>query len=195
MPVCKKCRKNFDSERCPICGKIPARRWKALRRGLDKRINYLLGSLIGVLVADYAYPLLDRDRMFILAIILFFFPVSIHIASAVRKRLQVDAALLTKTYTWFAASLATIAVFVLLNGAADRSHAVETPTSVIHKRVSRGRSTSYRLIVQSWRPGRQEEGLGVSGGTFVRVREGQRITIEIHKGLFGLPWYGKVTPL
>jgi hypothetical protein len=195
MPLCRKCRKKFEGDRCPLCGKMRSRVWNTARRALDKRINYLVAGLFGVLAADLMYPLLDRDRMFVLAIVLFFLPVLIHIASGVRKRLQVDAASLTKMYGWFAASLATLAAVVFLNGAADRSNAVEIPTSVVHKRVLGGRSISYRLIVQSWRPGRQEENLDVNGRTFRRAREGRQITIEVHKGLVGLPWYSKITPL
>ena len=67
-------------------------------------------------------------------------------------------------YPWIVLLLSaglTLAALVFLNGAADRSNAVEIRTVVIHKRVMRNRWLSYRVIVPSWRPGRQEEKLAV----------------------------------
>jgi hypothetical protein len=168
---------------------------KAARRAIDKRINFLLVGLFGVLAADFMNPLLDRDRIFVLGLVLFFIPALVHVVRAVRKRLQRDAARLTKMYGWFAASLGTLAALACLNGVADRSNAVEMRTVVVHKRVMRSRWLSYRVIVPSWRPGKQKEKLAVNSGTFRRVREGQEITVEIHKGLLGLPWYGKIAPI
>ena len=55
--------------------------------------------------------------MFVLALVLFFVPALLYIVSNVRKRLQVDAPLLTKMYGWFAASLGTLASLAFLNGA------------------------------------------------------------------------------
>ena len=195
MPLCRKCRQKFVGDRCPLCGKMPSGVWKAARRAIDRRVNFLLAGLFGVLAADFMYPLLDRDRLLVLALVLFFLPVLLHVASALRKRLQADAARLTKMYGWFAASLGTLAALAFLNGAVDRSHAVEIRTVVTHKHVMRGRWLSYRLIVPSWRPGRQNEKLDVNSGAFRRVREGQEITVEVHKGRLGLPWCGGITPL
>ena len=59
----------------------------------------------------------------------------------------------------------------------------------------KSRWLSYRLIVPSWRPRRLEEDLDVNSRTSRRARKGQEITVEFHKGLLGLPWYSKITPI
>jgi hypothetical protein len=88
-----------------------------------------------------------------------------------------------------------IALLVLLiaNSAFDRSPARQVYTVVTLKSFSSGRfSRDFLTVAPSWRPGRTQEKLIVSGPTFSSVYEGEQVAITVHKGLFGLSWYDRV---
>jgi hypothetical protein len=166
---------------------------KKLGKAINKRTYFLLAGLIGLIAADFAYPPLDRNWILLLGLALFFLPVVAQIASRVRKRGTLDADPLKKIYSRCAVLLAGLAGLTFLNGAADRSPAERIQTTVLHLHSYRGRSSSYRAIVPSWRSGRSEESLYVSSRTFSRLRVGGPVTVEVHRGLVGLAWYGLVT--
>jgi hypothetical protein len=167
---------------------------KKLGRAINKRTYYLLAGLVGLIAAGFAYPPLDRNWILLLGLALFFLPVVAQIASRVRKRGTLDADRLKKIYSGCSVLLAGLAALTFLNGAADRSPAERIQTTVLHLHSYRGRSSSYRVIVPSWRPGRSEEGLYVRSRTFSRLRVGGPVTVEVHRGLLGLSWYGLVAP-
>jgi hypothetical protein len=167
---------------------------KKLGKAINKRTYFLLAGLVGLIAGDFAYRPLDRDWILLLGLALFFLPVVAQIASRVRKRGTLDADRLKKTYSVCAVLLAGLAALTFFNGAADRSPAERIQTTVLHLYSYRGRSSSYRVIVPSWRSGRSEESLYVRPRTFSRLRVGGPVTVEVHGGLVGLPWYRLASP-
>jgi hypothetical protein len=68
--------------------------------------------------------------------------------------------------------------------------------TVTQKNITRGRrSVTYTLTVRSWRPGKSNEDLEVNAATYQNAGVGQKITVQIHKGFFGLPWYSGVSTM
>jgi hypothetical protein len=86
-----------------------------------------------------------------------------------------------------------LALLIACNGGFDRSAATPVTTTIIRKQVVRGRSgPSYTLKVRSWRPGRTTESLGVQAETYRIASQEKPIVVEMHHGVFGLPWYSGV---
>ena len=193
MRRCKECGRAFDGGRCPACN-AEVQDSATTKRGIYHAswasTMVALGGLLGILLAGYLYPPLDMNLLTRIAIILVFIPFLINALFGVRKQLA------RRMYTWGGIALVTSAALVFLNGALDKSPPVEAKTLVIRKSVSHGRGgPSYSLIVApSWRPGRDDERLQVSGATFSMVQGGQPVRVVVHRGVFGLPWFSAVMP-
>src|SRR5713101_8394188 len=100
---------------------------------------------------------------------------------------------LRTAYVYSSFALLLLSLLPLLNGWLDRSPGSAVRTTVIQKTaVHRGSTTRHRLTVSSWRPGRSVEELVVGAHTYDNAYIGKTITVEVHKGFFGLPWYGNV---
>jgi hypothetical protein len=54
--------------------------------------------------------------------------------------------------------------------------------------------TKYHVIVSSWRPDKAEEDFTVDPAIFRRTVVGKTVTVELHKGFFGVPWSGNISP-
>jgi len=86
-----------------------------------------------------------------------------------------------------------LALTIAGNGVLDMSPVKLVKTSILRKSVTSGRhSSTHHFFVASWRPGRSTEDLAVVIPLYVRAPIGQSITVEVHSGLFGLPWYGQI---
>jgi len=96
---------------------------------------------------------------------------------------------------WFAV-LMLFVLLLFLNGPLDKSPRSDVRVTVIRKEVDNGGrfGPHYYLVVSSWRPGRSSENLRVGSQVFERAIVGKSVTVELHKGYFGLPWYGSVSP-
>jgi hypothetical protein len=92
-------------------------------------------------------------------------------------------------------ALPLFGLLLFLNGKLDKSTPNDVSAVVIRKIAPTGyREAQYTLTVSSWRPGRNLEDLNVSSHEFDRAVVGKRVTIELHKGYFGLPWHGNISP-
>jgi hypothetical protein len=170
--------------------KAPSKR--ELNRQIQKTLYVPFVGGLGVLIAQSAYPLLDRGALSVFAV-LFLLPFGVHIVSAVRKRLAADIGRLRRVYSYCGAVLIGFAAFLGLNGWLDRAPAQFVRTSIVHKHVTRGRSSvAHVLDVSSWRRGHDEEHLQVSSAQYRSMESGQEVVIEVHGGRFGLPWYGSI---
>ena len=195
MPKCIKCGANFAGARCPACGESAFSSTKELNRQLQKYSLLSLAGLFGVLIASYLYPPLDENPPLLVGLGLFFLPLVVHVVLAVSKKLPLNFDLLRRVYLFSACSVVLVAAFLALNGAADRAPSRTVQTSVIRKYASRGRySTSYHLVVSSWRSVGGSEKLRVNRETYYAMSSGQQIVVSVHSGVFALPWYEKVTP-
>lgn len=193
MRKCSACGNEFTGRHCPSCGGKPLpTAWQ-----INKALNYYpvpsLAGLFGVLAAVHFYPPPDSDSLFAIVLCLFFFPIILHVSSSVRKRLASDVDRLKRTYLYCGAAVIFFALFITGNGALDMSPVRLVQSSIVRKNITSGRhSTTHHLHVTSWRPGRSTEDLAVPVPLYARASVGQAITVEVHNGLFGLPWYGKI---
>jgi hypothetical protein len=194
MPKCANCGNEFHDGPCHKCGKDSASSLRATNKQLQRYSYLLIGGLAGTLVATRFYPPLDIGRLLIFAIGIFFLPVLAHVILSIKKRLTSNADRMRSAYKYCGALSVLLAGVLFLNGALDHSPVNPTRTSILRKTLSRGRSTSRYLIVASWRPDRFEEKLQVNRDTYQRFRTGAPVVIEIHRGLFGIPWYGQISP-
>ncbi len=94
-------------------------------------------------------------------------------------------------------ALALLAAALMLNGALDKFPPAEIKTTVVRKATVTGsqkHGTQYHVIVSSWRPGRTVEQLNVDSSVYRRAVVGKVAMVELHKGYFGIPWFGNISP-
>jgi len=151
-------------------------------KNVGKAWNFypLAPGLFGSFIAYNFYPLVDGRYALIAIVFLFFLLI----------------ALVRRAVFFSGIALAMIAAGLFLNGALDKAPPRYVKTTVIEKSSVQGdlrRGSHYRLTVASWRPGKSEENFDVDLGLFRRVTPGTAITVEVHKGFFGVPWYGNIS--
>jgi hypothetical protein len=194
MQKCSACGNEFTGHVCPSCGGKPLSTARQINRALKYTPVPSLLGLFGVLAAVHFYPPLDRDSLFVIVLCIFFFPIIFHVTSSVSKRLALDVDRLKQTYLYCGAAVIFLALLIACNGAMDMSPAKDVKSSIVRKNITSGRhSTTHHLHVASWRPGRNTEDLAVPVPLYVRASVGQAVTVEVHQGLFGLPWYGQIS--
>lgn len=168
---------------------------KLLNKQVQKYSLLLLAGLVGIIIADYSYPLLDENVPLAAGLCLFFSPIILQIALIVCRRLSSNIDRLRRAYIYSSGVLILLAAFLALNGVADRAPARRVQTSIARKYISSGRyTTSYHLVVSSWRPGEAYERLRVDGETYHAMFVGEPVAVEVHRGLFALPWYRRISP-
>jgi hypothetical protein len=194
MYKCSTCGIAFHVSRCPDCGENPLPSAGQTRKALNNYSLLLAPGLLVGLLAYIVFPPLDAGPLAALGLCTFFLPLVMQLLSIVRKRLSEDLGRLRTIYVYSSLALLLLALLPLLNGWLDGSPARAVKTTVIQKTAVLHRSTtSYRLTVSSWRPGRSVEELRVGARTYNNVFVGKTITVEVHQGFFGLPWDGAVS--
>jgi len=187
------CGREFAVQLCPDCAASPALTRRKVNQALSKYSSPIIGGLLGIVIADRYFPLLERNAFFVVGLCAFFAPVLFHIVSSVRKPLPLDAGRLQRAYLSAGAVTIFLALLIACNGAFDKSPATQVSTSLLHKQVVRGKSgPSYTLRVRSWRAGSATEGLSVDARTYREVSLEKGVVVEMHRGVFGLPWYSGV---
>lgn len=151
------------------------------------------GFLLGI-VASGLYPLVDGAYLLWWVCLFALAPVMPRLWNAVRGRPLESTGRFPTAYLLSCAAFAIFAGGLLLNGALDKAPPNDVKTTVIRKVWVSGKSTSYHVTVASWRPDRSEEQLRVDGSVYNKAHVGHRITVEVHQGYFGLPWYGTISP-
>src|ERR1700730_1091079 len=193
MGTCSTCGTGFAVQLCPKCGSSPTLTRRKVSQALSKYASPTIGGLLGIVIADRYFPLLERNTFLIVGLCAVFAPVLFHIVSSVRKRLSLDAGRLQRAYLSAGALTIFLALLIACNGAFDKSPATQVSTSLLYKQVVRGKSgPSYTLRVRSWRAGRATEDLGVDARTYRRVSVERGVVVEMHRGAVGLPWYSGV---
>lgn len=86
--------------------------------------------------------------------------------------------------------LAGAGLGIFLNGQLDRSQPVEHDMAFLEKHISQsGKSLSYRLVIESWRPGRTSEELSISYGAYnAIVSNDTRVKVVTRAGKFQYEW-------
>jgi hypothetical protein len=163
-------------------------------KSLDPYSLLLAPGLLGGIFAYVVYPPLDTGPLVAFGLCVFLLPFALKLSSMVRKRLSEDVDWLRTVYVGASLALLLLSLLVLVNGWQDKSSRSVVRATVIQKISSRGRGgTSYSIIVSSWRPGRSVEELRVGVWTYNNAVVGKPVTVGVHKGAFGLPWYEYVS--
>jgi hypothetical protein len=166
---------------------------KELRKSLNNYSLLLAPGILGGLFGYVVYPPLDQAPLVTFGLGVLFLPMLLHLWSTMRKSPADDASMLRKAYICSSLVLAIFAGFLVLNGRLDKSPRTLVRTTVVQKSLSRGRgAAAYTLTVSSWRPGRRSEDFRVSSRAFASAVIGEPVTIELHKGYFGVPWSGNI---
>jgi hypothetical protein len=165
---------------------------------VTKSLNHysllLAPGVLAGLLAYVIYPPLDAGPLVAFGMCLLLLPFVLQLSSIVRNRGSEDVDRLRTAFVCASLALLLLSLMVLLNGWRDRSPQSAVRATVIQKTSTRHRSTtSYRVTVTSWRSGRSVEELTVGARTYNNAVIGKPVTVGVHKGAFGLPWYGDVS--
>jgi hypothetical protein len=194
MQKCLTCGVEYQVGLCPTCaeGSLPST--GDIQKALNKCSLLLAPGVLVGLAAYVIYPLLDGVSLIAFGLLVLCTPFVLQLLSIIRKRLADDVPRLRTAYFYSSLALLVLAMLPLLNGWLDRSPASQVRTTVLWKtETHRKGSTGYRLTVSSWRPGHNKEEFVVGSHTYNNTFVGKTITVEMHQGFFGLPWYESVS--
>lgn len=179
-PVCEGC------DLTEAAASLVVRRKVILRTGM-----FLLGSLAFV-AATYRFPPLAMDKMLVFAGVIFFVGLGLAVwvergalrgsQIAIRKSLFTSMVLIP----WLLAGM------LVVNAKLDDAPIRDWTTRVVEKFSMSAIVPTRRLVVLSWRPGHEYEHVPVSEGEYSRFHVGERVVVEIHPGLAGIPWVAGV---
>jgi hypothetical protein len=194
--ACPKCKTTFQDATCPNCDGEALSPTQTAANALRpyQIVNAL--TFVFVVAICWGYPLLDRTKFFLIGTALIGAPnMAFYLRNAFADPLSAfDLSIAKKLQVCAGIALAVFLILLVCNCTLDRS-LTETQATVISKQVVTGRRTnskSYFLVVESWRPGRTSETLSVDAGTYYGATQDSVVTIDVHKGLFGWPWYAGV---
>src|SRR4029077_5137194 len=177
------CGIEFHVSRCPDCGGDPLPSVGQKRKALNNYSLLLAPGLLVGLLAYIVFPPLDAGPLAALGLCTFFLPLVMQLLSIVRKRLGEDLGRLRTIYVYSSLALLLLALLPLLNGWLDGSPARAVKTTVVQKTAVLHRSTtSYRLTVSSWRPGRSVEELRSGLVPTITCSSGKRLRWKSTKG-------------
>ena len=72
----------------------------------------------------------------------------------------------------------------------DNSEPTIYPTEVLEKRISKGRrSTTYYVKIAPWGHHLDKEEISITASQYNELDIGDKINIDLKKGLFNIPWY------
>jgi hypothetical protein len=151
-----------------------------------------LAGLVAVIVANRFYPLLDGDKLFAIAWCAFFLPIILSFISVMRWGSVLNANRLRATYLCCGTISLLLALLVASNGVLDRSSVRLVKSSILRTSRPTRRYAGLKLFVASWRPGKSTENLWAGVPVSITASPGDSISVEVHEGFFGLPWYGNV---
>jgi hypothetical protein len=168
---------------------------REVNKKLQKYFYPSLAGLIGVLVGCHYYPPLDSERLAGCGVCLVFLPVVPHIVASARRRLASCVEWLQKLYLGCGSALLLIAACTIANGALDSSSARTVSAVVVQKAIYSGKYSTTRVVwTPSWRPDKDKERLEVSRELYRNLKVGEAIVVDMHPGVFGMPWYSRVAP-
>ena len=163
-----------------------------------KRLLYFFLLIPALMVSQMPlgiYPPLDSRLPMGVIICAFLLSAVLQLTGIVQRQPAGQVGWRRTVYIGSGLALPLLGILLFMNGKLDRSTPQDVSATVIHKIAPIGyRQAQYRLIVSSWRPGRSFEDLNVNSRQFQSAIVGKRISIEMHKGSFGLPWYSHISP-
>ncbi len=191
MTRCLNCGVARDAEPCESCGLTSAAAELLLRRRLLNRSAFFVLGALAFLVAGRWYPPLELDGMLIFIGVVFFFTLGLAVWVERRAARRGDVEAAKRVFYGLVPVPWLLAVLLFLNGGLDRSPPQNCAASVIGKFGVSAPLPNRRLVVTSWRDGRQIERVAVDRDDFNRFRPGDAINVRVEGGLVGIPWvYG-----
>jgi len=194
--TCPKCGIVLQDAHCPNCDGDMVMSRQEVAEALRPYVLISATALIGLAtVISWAYPLLDGTNFFLVGLALFCVP-SFVFYSRYGFRKDFSTSVLSgakKVQVYTGIAVWSLLAIVVCNGALDRSFS-STQTIVEARQVKQGRFSTkhYSLVVDSWRPGRHTEKLTVDAATYQLAIPNQVVTVDVHQGFFGWPWYSSV---
>jgi len=197
MPFCAKCQRSFDGDTCPLC----ASRAESSPQGTWHFAWYAIlpiGGLIGAMLTTIKYNLVEKTPI----ILACFFICLIAVLPGARYRWsrrpppKSQAELIKKFYVRVGSVLVAVALLLFANCALDAKPPARFEVRVVSKHSqsgSRGGVSYYLTVAPSWRSGKTDEEIPVSLTDYVTYRVGETVIIEVHGGLFHVPWYGAIS--
>ncbi len=153
---------------------------------------FLLGSM-AFLAATYRFPPLEMDSMLVFCGAIFFVGLALAVwvergalkGGSIEIRKRIFMALVP--IPWLLAGL------LVANAKLDNSPVHDRETRVVGKFSMSAMVPTRRLVVISWRAGRRYERVPVSQDEYSEFSVGEKVVVEVHSGLAGIPWVAGVT--
>jgi len=76
-----------------------------------------------------------------------------------------------------------------VNSGFDKSIAQVYPVTVIDHYVTHGKSTSYNITIDEWRPNHSSENIAVSESFYNNAPVGSKVNVNLKHGALDIPWY------
>jgi hypothetical protein len=155
----------------------------------------LVAGLVSVVWTSAGYPVYDAWQLFLfslkfslpaLAVFLYFAVLTLAGTSRSHKDILRTGFLALAGFLMLGCGLTG-----LYNGMKDTSPPAGHTVSILDKRIYKSKnSRTYKLIVQSWRPGNAIEDLPTNRGTFQRVVPGKhKVVVYTRPGKLGFEWF------
>lgn len=188
MTRCMNCGAARDADPCPACGLTSAASAILLRRRLLQwTAVFLLGALAFV-AATVNFPPLEIDAMLIFVGAVALAGLALAVWTDRRARRGVELELLRRLFRALVPVPWLLALTLAVNGGLDTGPPAERSARVVGKFTMPGAIGSSRLVVVSWRPGRQYERVAIPRSDFARYDRGEQVVVIVRSGLVGIPW-------
>ncbi|OYU96343.1 MAG: hypothetical protein CFE21_08070 [Bacteroidetes bacterium B1(2017)] len=80
-------------------------------------------------------------------------------------------------------------IIISLNGLLDKSAPQYYSSTILSKRTSSGKYTSYYFEIDTWGKQNEPEEISISRQKYDSLEPGQVVTVELKNGFFNMPWY------
>lgn len=151
--------------------------------------GFLIGSLILLLRAMFDYEIVNYATLWPVVGAM---TAGIATAMAIGNRkflAQPDSRVSVALTILLLAALYGFGATVIVNGEYDDSPATVFTPKVSDKHISSGKTTTYYLTLQPWGPITASEDTPVSRSYYNEVQVGQAVSVALHAGRLGVPWY------
>jgi hypothetical protein len=192
--TCPLCGTELEDARCPNCDGGSVLSARGVPKALTLHCLFTGAGLVALAyVIDDVYKLLDASNFFHIGLALLCVPFFFHWRYGSRKPPRPADLSVARTVQICAGIVIwCLVVLVDCNGALDRS-VMPTQANIVTSQTGQGRfGESYSIIVESWRPGIASETLSVNAQTYEGALTSRTVTVDIHRGFFGWPWYSDV---
>jgi hypothetical protein len=188
MNRCLDCGAERETDQCAACGLTSAAAEVVLRRRLVRRTAWFLVGAIIFLPASQAFPPLEVDGILIFVGLLFFLVLGLGVWMVDRARRRQEIEIVKRVYFGLLPVPWILAALLFINGKFDADPPRPETVSVVGKFSMPGFLRTQRLVVTSWREGRQIERVLVSRDDYGRFKPGDSVVVEVESGVVGIPW-------